>query len=242
MYTESLQRPRLLHLRGKTMRAKQIDIDPATSDPDGLADGNSSAGATLTLDGALTSGGAFTSADGLGRQLSITDLGADDQTGATYTITGTDADNRAQTEDRAGPGASATVTSVKFFKTVSSVAIASPAAGSTVDMGTTTGGVFASKTIVLDHYADEAAIAQAVVTGTINFDIETTLQNVLEAQTGVFAINDQSDISWIDDANWTAVTANAASALATKGIRAMRIVGNSYTDGAELQLMLTQPR
>ena len=57
------------------MGLQKFDIDPANVDPDGLADNNSSAGATVTLDGALTSGGTFTSADGLAHQLDIIDTG-----------------------------------------------------------------------------------------------------------------------------------------------------------------------
>jgi len=53
------------------MRPFTFDVDPADVDPDGLADGNSSAGATVTLDGLLTSGGSFTSADSLAHRLDI---------------------------------------------------------------------------------------------------------------------------------------------------------------------------
>lgn len=217
------------------MKAKTLDLDPATADPDGLADLNDSSGTSLTLDGALTAGGAFTSADGLGRQLSITDTATVDQSGATFTVTGTDADDRIQTEAITGPASGATVTSTKYFKTVSSVAIASGAGSGTVDMGTTAGGIFSSKTIVLDHYASEPASVQVTVTGTIDFDIEISLENPL---TG---ISDQEDLDWLNDANFTGKTASLAAALGLKGTRAMRITSNSYTDGAELQVHITQP-
>ncbi len=331
------------------MKAKQLDLDPATSDPDGLSDGvstavvqilltgaltsgadldgladnNSSAGVSVTIDGALafaggyvdttgiarhihivdtgndaqtgatytitgtgsdkralveaitgpaalgfviTTGrfltvtsiaiaspvatstvdigvnGVFVSADGLGRQLSITDTGTDVQTTATYAITGTDADDRPQTTSRAGPGSTATVVFAKFWKTVTSVVITSPVATSTSDLGTTAGGLFASKMFVLDHYADVPASIQVAVTGTINFDVETTMQNPLEAQTGAFAISDQSDFAWLNDGNFASQTASSSSALASSGLRAFRVVANSFTAGAELQLWITQPR
>jgi len=215
------------------MRPKFFDIDPADVDPDGLADGNSSAGATVTLDGALTSGGTFTSADGLAHRLDIIDLGADDQTGATYTITGTDADDKAQVENIAGPGASATIETTKYFKTVSSIAIASPVAASTVDIGTV--DEVSYKTLPIDNYKEVAPTVQVQVTGTINFDIETTLESPFKA------LDDQSDLDWINDGNFTGKTASISNSLASPGNRAMKVVINSYTNGAELQVYVTQP-
>jgi len=212
------------------MRPYTIDIDPANVDPDGLADGNSSAGATLTLDGALTSGGTFTSADGLAHRLDIIDLGADDQTGATYTITGTDADGLAQTETIAGPGVSATIETTKYFLTVSSVAIASPAAGSTVDMGTV--DEVMSKTLPLNYRHVNAATHQVDVTGTVNYTVLETLDDIHAA------------------ANPSALTYIALSALSSKtadllvvgtvGVRACHLVINSYTDTAEIQFTTFQ--
>jgi len=168
-------------------------------------------------------------------------LGADDQSSTTYTITGTDADGKAQTEDRLGPGASATVASVKYFKTVTSVVIASAAAGSTIDMGTTVGGLFSSKTIILDHYAELPASVQVDVTGTINFDVESTLQNPLTLESGVFAVSDQEDLAWINDGSFTGKTADIMAQLGIPGVRAIRVTGNSYSAGAELQVYITQP-
>lgn len=223
------------------MRPRRLDIDPANVDADGLADGNSSAGATLTLDGALTSGGTFTSADGLAHRLVILDLGADDQTGATYTITGTDSDGRAQTEDIAGPGASASVETTKYFLTVTSVAIASPVAGSTVDMGTV--DEVASKTIPLDHYATTPVTVQVEVTGTINYSVEVTAQDpYTSGDAAPFDFDDQEDLAWIDDGNFGGKTANLLDDLATAGVRALRVVSNSYTDTAELQVHIVSPR
>ena len=104
-------------------------------DPDGIADANSSAGATLTLDGVLTSGGTYTTNDEMSHTMTILDLGGDNQTVATYTITGTDFDGAALVEAISGPAASSSVETTGFFFTVASVAIASPVAGSTVDFG-----------------------------------------------------------------------------------------------------------
>jgi len=229
------------------MRPKRLDIDPAASDPDGLADGNSSAGATLTLDGALTSGGTFTSADGLARRISIIDLGADDQSGATFTFTGTDADGRTQTEAITGPGVSATVTSTKYFKTIEALpTIGSPVAGATVDVGTV--DEFATQTIPIDTYSPTPATVQFDITGTIDLDVEVSLENPYKRLWGEAAENaspfttaDQEDLAWVVDANLAGETANVVDSLGSAGIRAIRITSNSFTDGAEVQVFITQP-
>lgn len=229
------------------MRPVRLDLDPANVDPDGLADNNSSAGATLTLDGNLTSGGTFTSADGLAHRLEIKDTSTKVQTGATFTITGTDADDKVQVEDRAGPGSGATVETVKYFKTVISVAIGSPVSAATVDMGTVDEVV--SQTVVLDHYAALAATVGTLVTGTLSYDVEVTVENPIKRQGGEnfnediapFTYTDQSDLAWVNDTVNAAKTASFIGALGVPGLRAMRVVYNSYSSGAELQVWVTQP-
>lgn len=211
------------------MKPYQIDVDPANIDADGLADGNSSASTSLTLDGALTSGGTFTSADSLGRRISILDLGADDQTGATYTITGTDADDNSLVEAIAGPSASGTVTTTGYFKTITTVAIASPAAGSTVDVGTV--DEVESPIHLLDWRSDNAAGLGVIVTGTVNYTVEETFRNIHENGT---ATDNFVDITALADK-----TAELGST-ATIGAHAIRVVFNSYSDGAEVQVDVSQ--
>lgn len=209
------------------MRPFTIDVDPADTDPDGLADNNASSGATLTLDGVLTSGGTFTSADGLGHQISITDTATVDQSGATFTITGTNANDEAISEAVTGPGSGATVESSKYFKTVTSIAIASGAACGTVDCGTDTGGEVASKVYVMDPRAPEGAGVQVVVTGTVNYTVEATMEPI-------------SDVSSFDDFSFSAVsaysgkTADVISNLPA-GVSAIRVITASYSSGAEVQ-------
>lgn len=225
------------------MRPKRFDIDPANVDPDGLGDGNSSAGTTYTLDGALTSGGTFTSADGLAHRLDIIDAGTDDQSGATYTIIGTDADGRAQTEAVTGPAADATVESTKYFLTVTSITIASPAATSTADIGTV--DEIATNTIPLDWYREFAPLVGFSVTGTISMDLQLTADNpFFLGNTNIaaaFQMADQEAMTWIDDDTLAAVTADGHSAISDWPVKAMRFISNSYTDTAEVQATLTVP-
>ena len=214
------------------MRPYLFDIDPANVDPDGLADGNSSAGATLTLDGALTSGGTFTSADGLAHRISILDLGADDQSGATYTFVGTDADGIAQTEVVTGPTASATVTTTGYFLTIEATpAISSPVAGSTVDVGTV--DEIVSKTLPINYRNTNGATFTADVTGTINYKVEETIDQIhLKAAPS-------QDASWFGIFGATNLSTDTLKQ-GTVHASAIRLVVNSYTDTAEIQFTVMQ--
>jgi hypothetical protein len=153
------------------------------------------------------------------------DLGADDQSGATYTFTGTDADDNALVEAIAGPTASGTVTTTGYFKTITSVAIASPAAGSTVDVGTV--DEVESKIYFLDRRSKEGAGLGVLVTGTVNYTVEETFRDI-------HGLGTDTD-NFVDIAALADKTAELGES-ATKGASAIRVVFNSYTDGAEIQV------
>ena len=176
--------------------------------------------------------GIFISADGLGRQLNIIDTATVDQSGATFTIVGTDADGYAQTEAVTGPASGATVESTKYFLTVTSITIASPAALATADIGTV--DEVSTKTYVLDHYRETAPSVGIDVTGTINIDVQLTTTKVQERT------SDQNSFNWIDDDNLAAVTADGHGQISDWPMKAMRFITNSYTNTAEATIELTQ--
>lgn len=92
-------------------------------------------GAALTSTGAsyvLTASGA---ADSLAHQVTIKNNSATDHSGNTCLITGTDENGNALTETHAMPAGSATVTSVKFFQTVTSIVPSASTGASTFDIG-----------------------------------------------------------------------------------------------------------
>ena len=209
------------------MQPLTFDIDPDAADADGLGAANSSAGATYTLDGALTSGGTFTSADGLAPRLNITDVGADVQTSATYTVTGTDQNDAALVEAVTGPGASATVETTGYFKTVSSVTIASPVAGTTADIGTV--DEVSGQTVPIDRRSEYGCNVSIDVTGTQNYTVQETFVDI-QRQAPV----------WFDITALTSKTANLTSST-TVAATAFRFKLNSYTTGAETQIYTTQP-
>ena len=210
------------------MGLKKYDIDPADVDADGLADGNDSSVATIVIDGALASGGSFTSADGLAHRLNITDAGGHVQTGATYTIVGTNSNGNAQTEAIAGPGSSATIETTEYFLTVTSITIASPAASSTVDIGTV--DEIVSPVYPLNWRCNTpATVAITGTVGTYVVDIQETFDDIYTD--GV------ASATWFDKH----VDENAdMSGVLTLHATAVRLQADSYTSGAELQFHINQ--
>ena len=208
------------------MRPKTFDFDPANASLTGFL--SNATGATWTLS-------ATSSGDDLAHQVSIRNDTANDHSAKTAILTGTDSDGRAQTETVTLPAGSATVESTKYFLTLTTVVPSATIGADTMDIGWV--DEFSSKTIPLDHYSQNPASVQVTVTGTINFDVETTMEDPFSA-----SITDQSTLDWLNDANFTAKTSSLANNLAMTGSRAMRFVVNSYTDTAELQAYITQSR
>ncbi len=59
--------------------------------------------------------------------------------------------------------------------------------------------------------------------------------------TAPFEVDEQNDLLWVADGNFTGKTADLIDDLAVEGVKAMRIIINSYNSGAELQVYITQP-
>lgn len=204
------------------MRPYSLTITPDAADANGLAAINASSGATLTIDGALASGGSFTSADLLGRRIIITDLGGHDQTGATYVLAGMNASGQAISESIAGPSASGSVTTTLYFYTVDALpTISSPVASSTVDVGTV--DEVESKVIPMNFRAHEAASYQVIVSGTVAYTVKETLDDVHRVSAAL--------INWLSLASMSAATATSKK-LGLSHSRATTIVFDSYTSGA----------
>jgi len=214
-------------------RLHSIDIDPVDVDPDGISVAATPGGAgNLTLGGALTSGGVYTAADGanIARQISV--LSAADDTGRTLTVTGTDADGRAQTEAIV-PANAGTKESVKYWATVTQIAIDAGAAGN-LSVGTV--DELSSNTFPLNRYSAQGALCQADFTGTIDITVQVTVQEIQRA-----TIADQEAIAWVStqDTGLVTITANDLGNLDT-GAVAMRVLVNSHSSGGEIQAYLSE--
>jgi hypothetical protein len=211
------------------MRPKEFDFDPVDVDADGICESQTPAGAgNLDIDGALTSGGAATL--DYARQLCIVSDGND--SGVTFTITGTDADGKAQTEDVTGPNAT-TVESTKYFKTVSQVAISGAGTGA-ITVGTV--DELSSQTIPLDYRSDIAAMVNVDITGTVNFTVQETFDNLQQPVT----VKPQQAAQWLDVTALASKTADTRSQVSI-GATGIRLLFNSYSSGAEIQMNLIQP-
>ncbi len=214
-------------------RLKVIDIDPVDVDADGLAQAQSPSGAgNLTLNGALISGGTYTAGDGDGaRQLSV--LSAADDTGRTLTVTGTDADGRAQTEEIT-PANAGTKEGTKYFRTVSSVAIDAASAGN-LSVGTV--DELVSPTYPLNRHSTAGALAQIDITGTIDVTVQVTADDIQNVS------SDQESIPWVStqDTGLVTITADDLGSLDV-GATACRLVVNSHSSGGEVQMYISQPQ
>jgi NMD protein affecting ribosome stability and mRNA decay len=207
----------------------QVDMDMATEDTDGFAnDVNTTAGLPFTL--VSTSAG-----DSLAHKVVITPSGS--VTG-NYTLTGTDADGREQTETLATDTVNA-VTSSKYFLTLTSVLAPAGIAAETVDIGWA--DEVASAMIMLDSSRGTAAMVSVDHSGTANWTIQTTNQAVTLNHAAPFTVTDQEDIFWFADANFTTKTADTHNYLALAGRTAMRMILNSYSAAAELQIYASFP-
>lgn len=105
------------------------------------------------------------------RQIVITSAG--DDSGITFTVTGTTFSGQAASEVLQGTNAS-TVSSVTMFATVSSI-VASGAIAGAVKAGTT--GVATSRWVRFDSWANAQSSVQVDVSGTVNYTVQVTMDD-----------------------------------------------------------------
>lgn len=153
------------------MRPTTISVGPlAAADATNIRTAGAIAGAgVLTLDGTLVSGGVATLDKP--RRIRFTSSGND--TGINFTIVGTNWSGAAISEVVTGANAS-TADSDLDFATISSI-VASGAAAGTVSIGTN--GVAGSEWVAIDPWSLPNVAIQVNVSGTLNYTIQSTLDN-----------------------------------------------------------------
>ena len=110
---------------GKSDVRSKFISDTTALDADGISSAASVSGAgNLTIGGALADGGSVTLSSGR----IVTILSAGDDSGITFTVTGTDVNGDAQTEVITGAD-TGTATGSSYFKTVTQIAASGAAAG-----------------------------------------------------------------------------------------------------------------
>jgi len=203
------------------MRPNKLSYSPAAANLIGYAENVSGATWTLT---------ATTSADEMAHLVTIRNDVAVDHSAKTAILTGTDPDGNAQTETLSLPGASLTVTSTKYFKTLTTVVPSATIGADTMDIGWS--AVSVTPTYPLDTYASNAANAYMDISGTINFTGQQSFANVWEDDTYLTSFSAVTA--------FTGKTADTAGQM-NEGATAMRVLINSITTGATLTIYTSQP-
>jgi len=210
------------------MRPFLIDINPANVDDNGIADDLPTGSAWAF--GTDAEWLATNSGDSLAHQLVITTAANEPGGNApVLTLVGTDADGIAQTEAITLPNAT-TIETTKYWLTVTSGTTQADTIG-TFDIGWV--DEIATQTIPLNYRHTEAAAFAADVTGTINYTVEETLDEIHLKD------NPSVDSSWFDISALASKTADLL-AQGTVHATAGRLIVNSYTSGAEIQFTVMQ--
>lgn len=210
---------------------KKFDIDPADLDDNGVAESQAVVVGTtpnLVLDGALCDlgtagqfdiGDAYS--DGVGGVRLLFDSAGDINTNV-FTITGKDQDGNSVTETVTGVTTTA-VSTVKYYSQVTAIT-ASIDTTSNVFVGTVTGELVSKTMPVNKHSQQAAAMAVSGLSGTCQFDLQETYDDLATTTGG--------------NAGWFNVSSNQSAdvaATATLGATGVRCKFDSYSNGAELQ-------
>ena len=155
------------------------------------------AAGALTLNGALVVSGVAVMDNP--RRVLIT--AAANESAKTFTVTGIGANGNTVSEVITGPNTT-TAQSVLDYKTVTSITISAAAAGA-ITVGTS--GVGGSKWVVFDAFAPSLISLQCNVTGTINYTVQTTLNDPYDPITPVAP----ASVVWVNSSDSAVVGATA---------------------------------
>jgi len=179
------------------MRPITVTAGPlAAADADGIAQAQNPA-STFTLNGALVSAGVALL--GAPRRVLITTTA--NETGVTFTVTGTNRAGDVLSEDVAGVNNTTTFTALDFF-TVTSVVNSAALAGN-VTIGTN--GVGGSPWVRFDDYAPNGVAIQCTVSGTVNYTVQQTLDDPNSPADAVAP----SAVTWVSSSDTNVVGATA---------------------------------
>lgn len=203
------------------MRPIKFTYTPADDDTDGYANDITGAGPfTMTV---------TTAGDSLAHLTSI-DSGSN-LSAITFTVTGTDADGKVQTEAITGPNAT-TVYGTKYFKTVTTVSASSTLGVNTADIGWKDDSV--GPTFPLNWRQANFQVSLGVdISGTINYTVEHCLDDIRAAT--------PSTLKWWPHASLASKTADSDGNYSSP-VTATRLHVNSLTAGATAAFTITQGR
>lgn len=172
--------------------------------------------------------------DGLAHKVTIRNDAATDHSGKTAVLTGTDAEDRPQTETMSLPAGTATTTSSKYYKTLSTVVPSATIGGDTMDIGWSDVCVTPMFPVNWRQGPPFSVSVGVDIEGTINYDVQHRFDNIWESTTV-----GQGDAGWFDHSSIAAKTADADGNYAYP-ITAARMLVNSLTAGATFTWFIIQ--
>lgn len=128
------------------------------------------------------------------------------EAGKSYTIVGTDVNGSAQIEILPAAASATTVQSNLDFKTITLISISAGATGA-ITVGTS--GVASSRWMRMDEFAPAQATLECVVSGTVNYTLQQTMQDVNSPTNPVAAYS----VTWLpsNDPNVVGATTSQMS-------------------------------
>ena len=181
----------------------------------------------FTSTGAATAPTTTSTSDGLAHHVTLTSPSQASLAGINFTIIGTDADDHDVSEIIAGPASASTVTTIKWFKTITTIQPSATMGALTLAVGIAVTAL--TPTIPLTNSPAAAGMTVAV-TGTINYTMYETFANVYEHAVGSVS----TQITAL--ASKTANTSGNASVSAT----GVLLLVNSVSAGATVTIWLNQ--
>ena len=186
---------------------------PTATDRDRIAASQTpGAAGDLTLTANLTQGAATL----------ISIYGGSDESGKTFTVTGTDANGRAMTEAITGPNAT-TVFGAKYFKTVSQIAVSAATTGAVeagVSIATTASNILRSNWRSSDYGVGFGCVLSSGAS--LTYTVQHTFDDVTTATEGE---------TWFDHSDVAAKTANADGNYAYR-VQGYRVITTAYASGS----------
>lgn len=208
------------------MSSYVIDIDPSDVDTDGVFAAITGAGPWDSVDFNVGN-----PPDGLAHQLSFIASAA--VSTLVFTITGTDADGNSISEDVTGVDNLTPVETSKYFKTITGLSADATLGVNTLAVGWV--DEVATQLYKLNWRENVAAgLFHVDVTGTIALDVQFFIPDTER-------YSETSLIPIVVDIDLAGETADVTAYIEEVGYKAFRIVVNSYTDTAEVQVYTSQP-
>lgn len=208
------------------MRPVQIDIPVLANDADGICASQTPAAGgeqSLTIAGALASGGVATTTNNTAQPVTITAVG--NESARTFTVTGADPDGKSVSETVTGPNAT-TATTIGYFQTVTAVTVDDDTAGAiTVGWVATDGMSTKSIPVNWRNTPFNGDLFFDLTAGTMTLSGQYTEDDPTNEYTNSYA----TDAKWRNVVGLTSVTSDDVSNIAfpVRAVRFIQVVGSA---------------